>query len=115
MQELLDALLRYSRVETQVRDFVEIKLDEIVRTVADDLEVSIRSIGAQVEIGPLPVVKCDPKSSNPFSASTEEKNIPGQASAWAICKKIVERHRGAITAQSSPGKGSTFIIEIPRS
>jgi len=31
----------------------------------------------------------------------------------AICKKIVDRQGGHITARSSPGKGSTFIIRLP--
>jgi signal transduction histidine kinase len=31
----------------------------------------------------------------------------------AICRRIVERHSGEITASSAPGKGSTFIITLP--
>lgn len=31
----------------------------------------------------------------------------------AICRKIVERHEGSITARSIPGQGATFIIELP--
>ena len=31
----------------------------------------------------------------------------------AICKKIVERHGGEITAKSEVGKGSTFIVSFP--
>jgi PAS domain S-box-containing protein len=37
----------------------------------------------------------------------------GEGMGLAICKKIVERHAGGITARSSPGNGSTFIIRLP--
>jgi len=31
----------------------------------------------------------------------------------AICQKIVARHHGTITAKSTLGEGSTFIITLP--
>lgn len=31
----------------------------------------------------------------------------------AICKKIVERHGGSITARSNPDRGATFIVILP--
>ena len=37
----------------------------------------------------------------------------GTGMGLAICKKIVERHGGSITAKSSPGVGTSFIIQLP--
>ncbi|MBN1412720.1 MAG: hypothetical protein JW969_17865, partial [Spirochaetales bacterium] len=37
----------------------------------------------------------------------------GMGIGLAICKKIVEQHRGVISAISEPGKGSSFSIELP--
>lgn len=39
----------------------------------------------------------------------------GSGIGLSVCKKIVERHGGVITAQSKSGKGATFIITFPLS
>lgn len=37
----------------------------------------------------------------------------GTGLGLALCKKIVERHGGSITAEGHPGKGATFRIRLP--
>lgn len=37
----------------------------------------------------------------------------GTGVGLAVCRRIVDRHHGSITARSEPGKGATFVVTLP--
>lgn len=46
-------------------------------------------------------------------SETEHTDIIGSGIGLALTKELVQLHRGEIRAQSTPGQGTVFIIEIP--
>ncbi len=48
-----------------------------------------------------------------FYRVRSEKSVTGSGLGLYICKQIIHAHRGKIWAESTPGKGTTFFIELP--
>ena len=48
-----------------------------------------------------------------FFRARSEKTVTGSGLGLYICKQIIKAHRGKIWAESAPGEGATFFIQLP--
>jgi PAS domain S-box-containing protein len=99
-QNLLSNALRYRNEAKPVIRISSREQDENLRITVED-----NGIGFDQKYADL-IFK-------PFKRLHKRGELEGTGIGLAICKKIVERHGGKITAKSTPGIGSTFIIELP--
>ena len=60
MRRLINDLLSYSRVTTNAKPFQWISLNELLVEVQSDLQIRIEENAAQIEVGVLPSIECDP-------------------------------------------------------
>ena len=49
----------------------------------------------------------------PFQRLHGRETFAGNGIGLALCRRIAERHKGHITARSTPNQGSTFIVTLP--
>jgi signal transduction histidine kinase len=59
MQQLIDDLLKYSRVSTHGRPFAPVDLDQLTHGVLVDLELEVSRAQATVRVGNLPTINAD--------------------------------------------------------
>ena len=60
MQDMIDALLQYSRVETQGNEFERVDPETVLETTLSALQLRIDETDATVTVGSLPAVEADP-------------------------------------------------------
>ena len=167
MQEMIEALLEYSRITTKARPFAPVSLNDAVKEALGYLQSRLQETGGRVSLEDLPTVEAEPSHmvrlfqnllgnalkfhrdgeppiiriyAEPMGATRcrvhvedngigfDEKYLDrvfkpferlvgrqyeGSGMGLAISRKIVERHGGNISARSTKGKGTSFIIELP--
>ncbi len=96
---LLDNAIRYNRKGGSV--------EVSVKTDSGSIEVSIKDTGMGID-------KEDAeKIFDRFFRADSVRNTEGTGLGLSIVKEIIRAHGGEIRLESSPGKGSTFILSFP--
>jgi len=59
MQQLIEDLLKFSRVATHGRPFAPVDLKQVTHEVLEDLETQVERSGAAIRVGALPTISAD--------------------------------------------------------
>jgi PAS domain S-box-containing protein len=104
-QNLLGNGLKFSREEEPPRMRIWAECDQ--HAVGRECRIFVEDNGIGFD------EKYLDKIFQPFQRLHGRNEYPGTGIGLAICRKIVERHGGTITAKSTLGEGSTFMITLP--
>ena len=113
-QNLIANALKFRRPDTPSR--VTVSAETIKATAAgngseavepDMVKIFVKDNGIGFD------VKYLDRIFTPFQRLHGRNEYEGTGIGLAVCRKIVERHGGTLTARSEPGEGSTFIATLP--
>ncbi len=105
MQNLIGNALKYHRPE--VPPVVQVSSKPVVGQSRDVCQILVEDNGIGFE-----EVYVD-RIFTIFQRLHGRTEYEGTGVGLAVCRKIAERHGGTITARSTPGKGSSFMVTLP--
>jgi signal transduction histidine kinase len=83
----------------------------MVRLTGDTAEVRLQVADQGIGITPDRVDRIFER----FYRAHDDRGLGGLGLGLYITRQIVQRHGGEITVESEPGRGSTFVVRLPRS
>lgn len=113
MQNLIGNALKFHRADAQ----------PVVKVRGEAVEANAKADGEGSDNGFCRIIVSDngigfdekylDRIFTPFQRLHSGNEYEGTGMGLAVCRKIVERHGGSLTAQSEPGQGATFFITLP--
>lgn len=107
-QNLLENALKFRRKGEPPRVRIHSNYKSSEEPRAGEWEIYVEDNGIGFEEAYLDLIF------KPFQRLHGRTEYVGVGMGLAICRKVAERHGGTITARSTPGQGSTFIVRLPK-
>lgn len=101
MNNLISNGVKYNKVGGRVDIFIE-KLKDMIRITVSDTGIGMSEDDKMKIFDDFVRIK-----------NQNTRNITGSGLGLSIVKKIVDMYHGSVEVQSTPDKGSTFIINLP--
>jgi two-component system sensor histidine kinase KdpD len=101
LANLLENAAKYGRPPIEVS----------ARATDDALEIKVRDHGPGL---PASLRGREDELFDKFTRGQVESATPGVGLGLAICKAVVDAHRGRISAANAPGGGAEFTVRLPR-
>jgi two-component system, OmpR family, sensor histidine kinase KdpD len=101
LANLLENAAKYGRAPIEVS----------ARASDDALEIKVRDHGPGL---PASLRGREDELFNKFTRGQTESAMPGVGLGLAICKAVVDAHRGRISATNAPDGGAEFTVRLPR-
>jgi two-component system phosphate regulon sensor histidine kinase PhoR len=112
LQNLVDNAIKYAAADSVIRVRGRVATDRIppaLPNVSRCLVLSVEDRGEGIAAEHLPRL-----TERFYRVDTaRSRQMGGTGLGLAIVKHVVNRHRGALTVESVPGKGSTFSVWLP--
>ncbi len=101
LRNLLDNAFKYSKL----KDKADIELTVVQN---GDIEFQVKDSGIGISKEDIK------KLTQPFFQAKQTVSTKGFGLGLTICKKIIEAHKGRLSIESEPEKGSIFILYLPK-
>ena len=100
LQNLIDNAAKYSAEGSPIEVSVAVANERVT--------LAVRDLGPGIAPEDLPHI-----FERFFKSPTQQALVPGLGLGLYISRELIKRHGGRLWAESTPGQGSTFYIELP--